>query len=184
MPEKTIKSERIFTGRLLRLDVLEVALEDGGTGRREIVRHPGAVAIWLIAPDGRLVLVRQYRKALGRFLLEIVAGTREQGESAESCAIREVREETGYKVSSVIPLGHIYTAPGFCNEKIALFYAQARQAPGAGHLDPDEKITVKHLTIAQFAGLAARGAIQDAKTLAAWSLVQMRLPLTKRGGQS
>ena len=59
MPEKTIKSERIFTGRLLRLDVLEVALEDGGTGRREIVRHPGAVAIWLIAPDGRLALVRQ-----------------------------------------------------------------------------------------------------------------------------
>ena len=131
-----------------------------------------------------MALVRQYRKALGRFLLEIVAGTREQGESAESCAIREVREETGYKVSSVIPLGHIYTAPGFCNEKITLFYAQARQAPGAGHLDPDEKITVKHLTIAQFAGLAARGAVQDAKTLAAWSLVQMRLPLTKRGGQS
>ncbi len=176
MPEKTVKLKRIFSGRLLRLDVVEVALADGRTGRREIVRHPGAVAVWLIAPDGRAVLVRQYRKAVGRFLLEAVAGTREPGESAAACAIREVREETGYAIASVIPLGRIYTAPGFCNEKIDLFYARAGRAPGAGRPDFDEKISVRHVTMAQFAGLAARGAVQDAKTLAAWSLARARIP--------
>ncbi len=181
MPEKTVKSERIFAGRLLQLDVLEVALEGGRTGRREIVRHPGAVAVWLIAPDGRVVLVRQYRKAAGRYLLEAVAGTREPGESAAACAIREVREETGYAISSVVSLGRIYTAPGFCTEAIDLFYAQAARPPRAGRPDFDEKITVRHVTMAQFAGMAARGAVQDAKTLAAWSLARARMQLRECG---
>ena len=175
MPEKTIKSQRIFQGRLLQLDVLEVDLGGRRTGRREIVRHPGAVAVWLVAPDGRLVLVRQYRKALERHLLEVVAGTREPGESARACAIREVREETGYTVAAVTALGRIYTAPGFCNEAIDIYYARAAAAPAASRPDFDEKIAVRHVTMAQFAGMVARGTVRDAKTLAAWSLAQTRM---------
>ena len=177
MPEKTIKSLRVFEGRLLKLDVLEIRLGARRTGRREIVRHPGAVAVWLMAPDGRLVLVRQFRKALESTLLEVVAGTREPGEPAAACAIREVREETGYVVPKVTALGRICTAPGFCDEEIEMFYARAQTAPGANNPDHDEKITVRHVTLAQFAGLVARGAVQDAKTLAAWSLVRARINL-------
>jgi len=192
MNEKTISSQRVFDGRLLKLDVLEVELDNGrGSGprrcaRREIVRHPGAVAIWARAPDGRFVFVRQFRKAAEQALLEVVAGTLEADETPEVCARREIREETGYAVKTLTLLGFIFTAPGFCTERIALFYAelaprdagQAGNGPDFGELsraaepDPDEQLDVVLLDEAEWKAMISRNAIQDAKTWAAWGMYQ------------
>ncbi|MCX6992402.1 MAG: NUDIX hydrolase [Kiritimatiellaeota bacterium] len=173
MNEKTVSSQPIFDGRLLKLNVLEVELDNGRRARREIVRHPGAVAIWARAPDGRFVFVRQFRKAIEQELLEVVAGTLEAGETPEVCARREIREETGYAVKTLIPLGFIFTAPGFCTERIAIFYAELAQN-GPADPDPDERLDVVLLDEFEWKAMMSRSAIQDAKTLAAWALVQAR----------
>jgi len=171
MNEKTVNSQKVFEGRLLKLDVLEVELANGRRARREVVRHPGAVAILARAPDGRLVFVRQFRKAIEQELLEIVAGTLEDGETPEACARREIREETGYAVKTITPLGSIFTAPGFCTERIFLFYAELAQH-GPADPDPDEHLAVVLLDEAEWKAMMSRGAIQDAKTWAAWGMFQ------------
>lgn len=173
MNENTVSSQRVFDGRLLKLDALEVELANGQLARREIVRHPGAVAIWARAPDGRFVFVRQFRKAIEQELLEIVAGTLEIGETPEACARRELREETGYAVKTLAPLGSIFTAPGFCTEQIFIFYAELT-GHGAADPDPDEHLEVVLLDAPQWNAMMSRGAVQDAKTLAAWAWVQAR----------
>jgi len=189
MNEKTISSHRVFDGRLLKLDVLEVKLDNGWRARREIVRHPGAVAIWARAPDGRFVFVRQFRKAVEQELLEVVAGTRDIGETPGTCARREIREETGYAVKTMTPLGSIFTAPGFCTEQIFIFYAELADSPDSPSLpagpssakkrgqggrdgcpDPDEQLDVVLLDEAEWKAMMSRGAVQDAKTWAAWGM--------------
>lgn len=171
MHEKTISSHRVFDGRLLKLDVLEVELDNGPHARREIVCHPGAVAIWARVPDGRFVFVRQFRKAIEQELLEVVAGTRDADETPEVCARREIREETGYAVKTLTPLGFIFTAPGFCTERIAIFYAELT-GKGPANPDPDERLDVVLLDEAEWKAMMSRGAVQDAKTLAAWGMFQ------------
>ncbi len=169
--EPTLAARRAFRGRLIQVDVLTVRAASGGRARREIVRHPGAVAIWARASGGRLVFVRQFRKAIGRTLLEVVAGTRASGESARACALRELREETGYRARRLRRLGTLYTAPGFCTEALAVFEAElgARRAPAP---DPDERVATVLLDAAAWRERLRRGAVRDAKTLAAWTLVQ------------
>ena len=169
MNEKTVSSQMVFDGRLLKLDVLEVEIDNGRRARCEIVRHPGAAAIWARAPDGRFVFVRQFRKAIEQELLEIVAGTLEIGETPEACARREISEETGYAVRTLTPLGSIFTAPGFCTERIVLFYAELAGG-GAAAPDPDEHLDVVLLDEAAWKAMMSRGAVQDAKTLAAWGM--------------
>ncbi len=174
MNEKTIGSQRVFDGRLLKLDVLEVELDGGRRTRREIVRHPGAVAVWARLPDRRLVFVRQFRKAIEGELLEIVAGTRAAGEPAEACARREIREETGCEVKNIVPLGCIHTAPGFCGERLELFFADLLDIGRQPEPDPDEALEVVLLTREEWAAMLAGGEVRDAKTLAAWALAQAR----------
>jgi ADP-ribose pyrophosphatase len=181
MNEKTVSSQLVFEGRLLKLDVLEVELDNGRRARREIVRHPGAVAIWARAPDGRCVFVRQFRKAIEQELLEVVAGTLEIGETPEACARREIREETGYAVKTIMPLGSIFTAPGFCTEQIFIFYAElAENGPDFGELsraanpDPDERLDVVWLDETEWKAMMSRGAVQDAKTWEAWGMFKTR----------
>lgn len=172
--ERTLGSRRAFDGRLLKLDVLEVALADGRRARREIIRHPGAVAVLCRAADGRFVLVRQFRKAVEGQLLEAVAGTREPGESPRACARREVREETGFMVAKMARLGYIYSAPGFCSERLELFLAELAPARGRQNPDRDEALEVMQLARVTLVKMIARGKIKDAKTLAAWTLARAR----------
>lgn len=174
MNEKTVSSQRVFDGRLLKLDVLKVKLDNGRRARREIVRHPGAVAIWARAPDGRFVFVRQFRKAIEQELLEVVAGTLEIGETPEACARREIREETGYAVKTLMPLGFIFTAPGFCTERITIFYSELTGG-GATDPDPDECLDVVLLDEATWKAMMSRGTVQDAKTWAAWGMFKTKL---------
>ena len=170
MKEKTIVSKRKFNGRLLKLDLLEVRLRSGHLARREIVRHPGAVAALCRLPDGRFIFVKQFRKAIESDLLEVVAGTREPNEDSSSCARREVKEETGYKAAALKRLGHVYTAPGFCNERIDIFFARLGGRQSQSSPDSDEQIEPVYLTKREVLNLLAAGKIKDAKTLAAWSM--------------
>ena len=174
MKEKTVNSICKFSGRLIRIDLLNVRLENGRKARREVVRHPGAVAVLCRRPDGVFVFVRQFRKAIEKDLLEIVAGTREPGERPSVCARREVREETGYKVVVLKHLGNVYTAPGFCDERIGIYFAEISPSAVKSSPDPDEDIKIFCLNAHQIETMLASGKIRDAKTLAAWTLFKRR----------
>ena len=166
-----------FRGRLLRLEVDRVRepRPEGGFGplsQREVVRHPGAVAVVARTAADEIVLVRQYRYAAGRTLLEIPAGTREPGEEPGATAARELAEETGYRAGEWRPLGSFFTAPGFCDEVIHLFLAEGL-TPGAPDPDPGESVETVLLPAAECRRLLAGEEdadgrrIEDAKTLAA-----------------
>lgn len=166
--EKTIASQRVFAGRLLTVRVEEVVLESGRRATREIVEHPGAVAILALQGEGdaqRVVLVRQFRKAVAQFLLEIPAGTLEPGEEPLACAQRELLEETGLIARHWMHLQTFYTAPGFCTEKMWLYLAQDVQPAPQSRAADDEQIEVCLYTRAQVQEMLRSGQIHDAKTL-------------------
>ena len=158
-----------FSGRLLRLE-LDRVKEPAGPGdygpvvRREVVRHPGAVAIVAVTPERKLVLVRQYRYAAGRFLLEIPAGTLEPGENPEDAARRELREETGYSAESLRSLGAFFSAPGFCDEVIHLFRAEGL-TPGEQDTDFGEEIALVEIPVEEGRRRLLAGDFEDGKTL-------------------
>jgi ADP-ribose pyrophosphatase len=168
--EKTLSSRIRFQGRIVRLETQEVELENGRTAYREIVRHPGAVCVLLRAPDGRFVLVRQFRKPVERILLEVVAGLRDGDEDPEACARREVKEETGYDVARLQRLGLIHPTPGYVDEAITCYYAEAVGERGEHDFDEDERLEVVALAEAELAGRIRAGDVSDGKTLAAWAL--------------
>lgn len=170
MFEKTLSRKMIHQGRILAFEEMTVELENGRTAHREIVRHGGATVILVRRQDGIFVLVRQFRKPVERILLEAVAGGLEPGEDPETGARREVREETGYEVRRIIPLGLIFMSPGYCDEVLHLFYAETANTPAETDLDEDERVEVVLLTAADMAAaVAPGGAIEDSKTLALWS---------------
>lgn len=167
MSERTLASQRVFAGRLLKVRVDHVALEDGRHTTREIVEHPGAVAIVALQGEGddqRVVLVRQFRKAAEQFLWEIPAGTLEHGEEPLACAQRELLEETGLSAQRWALLQTFYTAPGFCTERLWLYLAHALHASPHSHAS-DEHIEVGFYSRSHVRELLRTQQIQDAKTL-------------------
>ncbi|MEA4902446.1 NUDIX hydrolase [Desulfitobacterium sp.] len=159
--EECVRQETIFQGRLLRLNRDSVRLPNGVETTREVIYHPGAVAI--VAREGdELLLVRQYRYALERETLEIPAGKLEPGETPEACAQRELREETGYQ-GKLTYLGRFYSTPGFSNELIYLFGAEDLVwAPLTA--DDDEFLGVERMPWEAAIHKALQGEFQDAKT--------------------
>jgi ADP-ribose pyrophosphatase len=151
-PEQGLSSETIYDGKLFKVIKERVRLANGQERPREIVVHPGAVALVPIDNDGNLILVRQYRRAADRVLLEIPAGTREPGEDNESCARRELVEEIGYEAGKVIRLGGFYSAPGFCTEYLDC-YLMTDLVEKTGQADEDENIEIeaKYATPNRFA---------------------------------
>ncbi|WP_034429000.1 NUDIX hydrolase, partial [Caldisalinibacter kiritimatiensis] len=118
--EKTMKSEKIYEGKILNLRIDTVELPDKKYTKREIVEHPRAVAIVPITAKGEIILVKQYRKPVEKELLEIPAGKLEVGEEPKTCAIRELKEETGVTANKLTYLFEFFTSPGFSNEKMYL----------------------------------------------------------------
>ena len=167
MREKTLSSRTFYKGRILDLDLQEVELEPGHRAKREIVRHRPAVAVLGELGDGAFVLVKQYRKPVECDVLEIVAGVVEEGEAPEACAAREVQEETGYDVQSLVHLGDVWSAAGYCDEVLHLFHARLVPCDKPAPPDEDERIEVVRLTGSQLEEMIERGEIRDAKTLAA-----------------
>jgi ADP-ribose pyrophosphatase len=143
-----------------------VRLPNGRDVELEIVRHPGAAAVVPVDGDGNVLLVRQYRWATSGWLLEVPAGKLDPGEDPETCARREVEEETGHRPGTLVPLGWIWTTPGFTDEKIWLFRAgdltATRQA-----LQADEVLQVERVPLGAAVEMAVRGEIADGKSVCA-----------------
>ncbi|MGZ8562710.1 MAG: NUDIX domain-containing protein [Candidatus Limnocylindria bacterium] len=163
MPERTVSSRRAFSGHLLALRVDEVELESGQRAVREVVEHPGAVAV--LAFDGeRLAMVRQWRQAAGADLLEIPAGTRETDEAPIATARRELAEECGLEAAEWEEGPRFYTAPGFSTELLTLYLATGLQ-PVEAQAPDDEALERSWLPLAEAVAAIDAGAIRDAKSL-------------------
>ena len=162
-----LSSRSVHDGRIVKLSIEEVRLPNGNTATLELIRHPGASAVVPVDAAGNVILVRQYRHATGSWLLEVPAGTFDYpGEPPEDCARREVEEETGYRAGRLVPLGWIWTTPGFTDEKIWLYLA-LELVPTRSALEEDEVLTVEKLPLAEAARRAVSGEIVDAKSVCA-----------------
>lgn len=163
--ERTISSTRVFEGRIVKLRVDTVELPGGRTGQREIVEHRGAVVIAAVDEKENVLLVRQFRKAVGEMLLELPAGTLDPGEAPEDCARREIQEETGFKAGKLEKLGGFYSAPGFLTEYLHLFLATELE-PSPKAADEDEDIEVVRVHLSAVPRLIAAGEVRDSKSVA------------------
>jgi ADP-ribose pyrophosphatase len=176
LAERTLSVRRSFTGRHVVVDTIDVELPDGRKAAREVVRHRGAVAILARKPDGRFVFVKQYRKCIERAYVEVVAGGINEGEAPDVAAHRELREESGYAVRRLLPLGSIFACPGYSEEELHLFYADIEETPGATDFDPDENVVTLEYDEKAVEAAILEGSISDAKTLSAWLLWKLRGP--------
>jgi ADP-ribose pyrophosphatase len=164
-----VSTTQLYSGRIVNLDLDTVRFPDDSTGQLEILRHPGASAVvpFLDSPgvaDPRVVLIRQFRHAADGFIWEVPAGRLDGGESPESCAERELEEETGMRARRLERLTTIYTTPGFTDERIHLFMAEGLE-PGAEHREADEFMELHTLRWSEVMRLVSAGAVTDAKTL-------------------
>lgn len=163
----------IHRGRKFDFEMVNVRLPSGRTVEREVVRHPGAVLIIPVLDDNRVVLIRNYRIALGDTVFECPAGTLEPPEPPETCASRELIEETGYRAATMIPLGWFYTTPGLTDEKMFAFVARDL-TPAGQDLQDDECITVSPVSIDAAFDMIDRGEVRDAKSMLALLLARRR----------
>jgi ADP-ribose diphosphatase len=168
MGDATLGSRRVYTGRVLNLDVDRVRFPDGSTGELEIIRHPGASAILPFlsdpkSPDPQILLIKQYRYAAEDFLYEVPAGRLDPQESPLDCARRELLEETGCRAAQIEPLYTFYTTPGFIDERIHGFMATGLTR-GESSREADEFMTLETVTLSRALELIQRGEIRDGKT--------------------
>ena len=164
--EETLGNRRGYDGAWIHVRVDQVRLPSGRESVREVIEHPGAVAIVPITTDGRVLLLRQYHHAIGRVLLGLPAGTLEPGEEPATTASRELIEETGHAAGRLTQLVSYYTSPGYTNERLTIFRADDCRPTGGGP-DPDELIALHPVALASLPSLLDPNGpmIEDAKTL-------------------
>ncbi|HKX46760.1 MAG TPA: NUDIX hydrolase [Planctomycetota bacterium] len=154
---------RVQRGVMLEMVTEEVTLPNGRTTALDLIRHPGASAVVPFLDDERVLLIRQYRYAAGGTIYEVPAGKLDAGEAPETCARRELEEETGYRAARFERLATIWTTPGFTDERIHLFAAR-ELTRGTQRLDHDEMIELVPMTLAEALDRVWSGEISDAKT--------------------
>jgi len=163
---RILSTRPVFDGRVVSLRLEEIELPGGRRSTLEVIRHPGAAAVVPIDDEGRVLLVRQYRHATGgEWLLEVPAGKLDPGEAPEACAARECEEETGMRPGELVPLGWMWTTPGFTDERIWLFLARDLRE-GRQNLQADEELRVERLPYAEALALALGGGLDDGKSIA------------------
>jgi ADP-ribose pyrophosphatase len=169
-----LSSRLVYEGRIFDVTVDRVRLPHGPEADLEVVRHDGSVVLMAVADDGRLLLVRQFRYAAGRFLWELPAGSLEKGEDPDAAARRECQEELGLIPATLERLLTLYPTPGFCTEAMTYYRASGLRVPGAddpvAQQDEDESIEVGAFTLDEIRAMVARGEIADLKTVAAIAL--------------
>ncbi len=165
---EVLSTKMLHRYRIFAIVEQTLRLPSGRTVVRQVVHHPGAVVIIPQLADGRLLLIEQYRFAVGETLLEFPAGTLEPGEAPLLCARRELIEETGYRAEHWGALGIIYSSPGFCDEQQHLFVASGL-VPDQAAADEDEILAVKRLTVQEVERAMADGMLVDAKSIAAYA---------------
>lgn len=164
--EDILDSQRAWDGKFLHVDDVTVELPNGDIRHRDVIRHPGAVAIIALDDNERVLLVNQYRTSLERVTLEIPAGKLDPGEDAEDCARRELAEETGFEAGKMSYLIPIATAAGYSDEIIHLFIATDLK-PGRAHPDEDEFVVSQWMDLGELIDLVLDGRIEDSKTIIA-----------------
>ncbi len=165
----------VYEGRIFKVVVERVTLPKGHIMNAEIVRHPPSVVIVPITGAGEVILVRQYRHAIGRWVWELPAGSMDPGEQAETAAIRECHEEINLVPGRVERLGAFFPTPGYCDEEMIVFRATDLRAPGAdehAHPDEDEDIEAKAFGTGDLRRMIEIGEIVDLKTVAGLSLIR------------
>lgn len=172
LTEKFLNSEVVFQGNLLNVFADKVELPNGKVASREYIKHPGAVAVVPITQEGNIVLVRQYRYPIGNVLLEVPAGKLDKGEDPDTCAFRELEEETGYVAKSIKRIASIYTTPGFTDEVIHLYIAENLTLSNP-HPDEDEFLDVEIYSKEEIKTMIADGRINDAKSMLALLLAKI-----------
>lgn len=173
--ERTLSSKPIFQGKIISLQVDTVELPNGSEATREIVRHPGGVSV-LAIKDGKMLVVEQYRKPLGKSQVEIPAGKLDkEGEDPMEAARRELEEETGYTTRNLQYICSYYTSPGFADEIMHMYFTDELEASEM-NLDDDEFLVCEEITLEEAQEYIREGRISDAKTMMAvyaWQLYQL-----------
>ena len=170
---RILRHERVYSGRVLDLDVDEVEEPGGVRGTREVVRQPGSVAALPVHDDGRIVLVRQYRYPVDTHVWEVPAGRLDPGETPDQGAGRELEEEVGLRARSLEPLLVFWTTPGFCDEVMHLFRATGLESVPP-RPEEDEDIEAAIFTLDEAQAMMARGEIREGKTVVALLLEAQR----------
>lgn len=173
MSVKVHKITNLYNGKIFDVVLEKVTLPNGAIKNREIVRHPGAAAMVPLLDDGKVLLISQYRHAVGKFLWEIPAGTFEPDEAAIECARRELVEETGYEASSFDKLAEILPAPGYTDEHIHIFLATGLKSVKQ-KLEDDEVLELQPMAFDTALEMITKGEIQDAKTIAGLLLTSLK----------
>ncbi len=171
MTQSTIRSQRVYSGRVISVDVDEVRFPNGTTGNLEMVRHSGASAVlpFLTEPgsdDPQLLMIKQFRYAAEQYMIEVPAGRLEPAEEPEVCARRELLEEVGCRAAKLTRLTTFYTTPGFTDERIHLFMATGLTRGAMAHED-DEFIETVVVRMSEALTMIENGKITDGKTIVA-----------------
>ena len=174
MPFELLRSETLLKGRAFTIRRDWLKTPDGRETKYDIIEHGGSAVIVPIDADGNLLFVRQYRHAAGTDLLELPAGTLDEGEEPAVCAAREIREETGFAAGKLEKIGEFYLAPGYSTEFMVVYLATDLKHDPL-EADADEFLSVEKIPVKQALEMAEKGEIPDAKSLAALLLAQMYL---------
>jgi len=162
---KILRSEIIYKGPVFGVRRDEVLEPNGVRAMREVITHPGSVVVLPVLPDGRILLIRQYRYATRQYLWELVAGRIDVGESVRAAAARELIEETGYRAKNFRVFLDVFPTPGFLEERMYILLAE-RLTAGEAQPEEDEKITAKAFRRAELESMIQTNALRDAKTIA------------------
>ena len=166
---------RVFDGRIFSVVVESITMPKGGPLEAEVVRHPGSVVLIPMTMEGEVILVRQYRHAIGRWAWELPAGTLERGEEPRRAAARECQEETGLIPGEIESLGTFFPTPGYCDEEMHFYRASGLRPPGPGdenaEQDDDEDIETRAFAVEHIRTMIRSGEIVDLKTVAGLALL-------------
>lgn len=164
--ERTVESQTVFQGRIVTVKLDKAQLPNGRLTSREVVEHPGGVAVLPLDANGCVTLVRQFRYPFQRVLLELPAGKLEKGEDHRACGLRELEEETGMTAGEFTYLGGLYLSPGYSSEVLHLYLARELRQ-GTSHPDEGEFLNVEKMPFQELLDRVMAGEIHDAKTVAA-----------------
>ena len=167
-----ISSERVFKGKVFNVDRDEVRLPHGRTVKMDVVRHPKSVVLVPIPETGHVILIRQYRHAVGHWLWELPAGSVDEGESPEQAARRECHEEIGQVPDTIIRIGAFYPTPGYCDEEMVFFRVSGLSEPTeAAEVDEDEDIEARTFALRDARDMVRSGEITDMKTVVGLGMI-------------
>lgn len=167
-----ISSERVFDGKVFDVDRDEVTLPHGRTVKMDVVRHPASVVLVPVPEPGHVILIRQYRHAVNRWLWELPAGSVDEGETPEAAARRECHEEIGQVPETIVRLGALYPTPGYCDEEMVFFRLSGLgDTTEEAEKDEDEDIEAKTFTLREARDMVRRGEILDMKTVVGLGMI-------------